>query len=414
MNAREFLKQYRYDERLVTGAYFPHTPIQAKIGETVGVVLLNMGGPRKLEDIEPFLYNLFMDPAIIDIPVGGIWRHWLCRWIAAKRSKRVALDYARIGGGSPITKLTLEQAANLESALNRWFGEPAGVRFRTYVAMRYAPPTSEEAARNMQRDRVDRVVLLPLYPHYSKTTTGSSLSYWWTLERTGEIPKWPTTTVLEYAAHPEFVAAINARIDEALERFPQKVRDQVHLVFSAHGTPVVEMKKRRDPYCCLIHSTVEQVMNLRGRDLPFHVAFQSKVGPAEWLTPSTPDKLRELAGQGHKAVLLVPVAFVTDHIETLFELDIQIREEALGYGIEYYEVTRGLNSNPHFITALAEAVASQVRLPGHAEAVKAERGLRPIPELPTYHPDERRTRCHQCEFITEAARWERATVDLQT
>ncbi|RMF64042.1 MAG: ferrochelatase [Calditrichaeota bacterium] len=413
MDAREFLKHYKYDHRLITGQFYPAEPVEAKIGDKIGVVLLNLGGPERLAEIEPFLYNLFMDPAIIDMPIGGVFRHWLSRFIASKRSGKVAKDYAKIGGGSPLTRLTREQAERLEDELNRTFGHPSGVTFRVYIAMRYWKPSSEETAALMAKDNVDKVVLLPLYPHYSKTTTGSSLSYWWMLEQRGEIPTWPTATVLEYAAHPKFVQAISDRIDEGLQRFPESVRDRVHLLFSAHGTPLVEMKKRRDPYCCLIHSTVEQVMRLRKKDRPFHVAFQSKVGPAEWLTPSTPDKLKELAESGETAVLVVPVAFVTDHIETLYELDILIRGQAKEAGIQHYEVTSGLNSHPLFIEALAETVVSQVSLPRSDKTGGTRRWL-PIRDLPKYAAEERETRCHQCEFIAEAVCWEHTPVEAET
>ncbi len=410
MDARTFLKKFRYDERLITGGYYPLLPIEARPGETIGVVLMNMGGANTLADVEPFLYHLFMDPAIIDLPFGGILRHWLSKLISTRRSKKVGKDYDRIGGGSPINRLTQGQAKNLESALNRRFGDAVGIKFRVYVAMRYGHPTAEKAAQEMQNDNVNKVVLLPLYPQYSKTTTGSSLSYWWMLEQSGEIPKWPTTYIFEYAAHPKYIQALSSRIDEALERFPVEVRSKVQLVFSAHGTPLYEMKKRRDPYCCLIHSTVEQVMNYRSRDYPFHVSFQSKVGPAEWLTPSTPDKLKELADNGNKAVLLVPVAFVTDHIETLFELDMEVRKEALEFGIQHYEVTGGLNSHPLFIDALADAAALQVILPG---AEKMEKFNVQIPDCKVilkYSSDERQTRCHQCEDITEAIKWQEASI----
>lgn len=410
MDPREFLKYYRYDNRLVTGAYYSTSAIKAEPGDTIGVVLLNLGGPDKIEDIEPFLYNLFMDPAIIDMPFGGILRHGLSKFFSRIRSKRVGKDYEVIGGGSPINKLTREQAENLESILNNQFGEPAGVRFRVYMAMRYWHPTSEEAAKKMQADNVKKVVLLPLYPQYSKTTTGSSLLCWWMLEKEKDIPEWPTAYVFEYAAHPKYIQTISERIDEALERFPDDVRGNVQLVFSAHGTPLLEMKKRRDPYCCLIHSTVEQVMNYRKKDLPFHVSFQSKVGPAEWLTPSTPDKLKELAEKGHKAVLIIPVAFVTDHIETLFELDIEIREEARAFGIEHYGVTGGLNSHPLFIEALAEVAVSQVILPFDGRGDNANLQLPSCQKFPKYSSEDRSVRCRQCENITEAIRWDVRTV----
>lgn len=414
MTPRQFLKLYQYDARLVRGGYFSSAPLTVEAGETVGVVLLNLGGPERVADVEPFLYNLFMDPAIIDIPLKGTLRHVLCRWIARLRAKKVGKDYELIGGGSPLNRLTREQAQALERLLNRRFGQPAGVRFRTYMAMRYWHPFSEEAAQQMQSDGVDKVVLLPLYPQYSKTTTGSSLLYWWTLEQVGEIPRWPTTYVFEYAAHPKYIQALSERIDEALQRFPRQLRQEVHLVFSAHGTPLVEMKQRRDPYCCLIHATVDRVMTYRRYDLPYHVSFQSKVGPGEWLTPSTPDKLAELAQQGVRAVLMVPVAFVTDHIETSFELDIEVREEAEQMGIAHYEVMPALNCHPLFIEALAEVTVAQLRLPlapeaagtsGDGAVATQSYPIRPLDELPRYHPKMRKTRCHQCEHITEARCW---------
>ncbi|MDX1531893.1 MAG: ferrochelatase [Rhodothermales bacterium] len=408
MTAREFLHVYRYDQRLITGAYYPQDPVRVEEGDTVGVVLMNLGGPRQLDEVEPFLYNLFMDPAIIDIPLPKRLRHPLCRFIARKRSASVGEDYEQIGGGSPINRLTGEQAAALERRLNERYGAATGARYRTYIAMRYWHPTSEDALRQMQADGVTKVVLLPLYPQYSKTTTGSSLVYWKALEENGELPQWPTSLVYEYATHPLYVQALSERIDEALQRFPRSVRDRAHLLFSAHGTPVKEMKKRRDPYCCLVHSTVQAVMDFRQQkeERPFHVAFQSKVGPAEWLTPSTPEKLEELANEGHTAVLVIPVAFVTDHIETAFELDIEVREEAEHFGIEHYEVTSGLNCHPLFIEALVESVAAQVEAARLTEGDGAAAVLpRPIPSLPRIKAKCRSVRCHQCLKITEAHDW---------
>jgi len=412
MTPLEFLKDYAYDERLVTGEYYSAEPVEVEKGDTVAVVLMNLGGPNTTDDVQPFLYNLFMDPAIIDIPVKGRARHWLCKAISSLRARSVAEDYELIGGGSPINRLTDEQSESLERTLNANYGADAGVTFRTYIAMRYWHPFTEEAAAQMEADEVDKVVLLPLYPQYSKTTTGSSLIYWWMLEEKGEIPSWPTAYVFEYAANPKYIKAISERIDEGLQRFPKHIREDVHFVFSAHGTPLNEMVDRRDPYCCLVHSTVERVMAQRGYDMPYHVAFQSKVGPAEWLTPGTPDKLEELAHQGHTATLVIPVAFVTEHVETSYELDIEVREEAEEAGIEHYEVMPALNCHPLFIDALAEATVAQVRLPAQApptslggDGVAGEYPLRPLCEMPRYSAKHRYTRCHQCELITEARRW---------
>lgn len=414
MTPRAFLKKFNYDQRLISGEFFSSEPISIEKGDRVGVVLLNLGGPFKTSDVKPFLYNLFMDPAILDIPVNGFFRHLLSRFIAKTRSKKVAKDYEEIGGGSPINRLTKEQAEHLEKHLNERYGAQSGVSFHTYIAMRHWHPMSEEAARRMKNDGINKVVLLPLYPHYSKTTTGASLMYWWMLEKENEIPKWPTTFAYEYAANPKYLQAINERIDEGLQRFPREIRNDVQLVFSAHGTPVREMKERGDPYCCLIHSTVEQVMKDRTDGRGFHVAFQSKVGPAEWLTPGTPNKLKELAENGVKSVLVVPIAFVSDHIETAFELDIEVREEAEGFGLQHYEVTSGLNSHPLFIEALGEVTASQLQLRSSMKPIVSGDGapargdaypLRPLNQLPHFEADTRCTRCHQCERVTEARRW---------
>ena len=408
MTPREFLSDYSDDPRLVTGGYYAQTPLELEAGDRVGVVLLNVGGPTCVEDVEPFLYNLFMDPAIIDLPVPRVLRHRMARFLSRRRAKDIRKDYHMIGGSSPLNRHTQEQVHELERRLNDRFGALTGATFTTYVAMRYWHPTSEEAAAQMVADGVTKVVLLPLYPQYSKTTTGSSLAYWKSLEGAGEIPTWETTFVYEYCAHPKYIQAISERIDEGLQRFPREARDRVHLVFSAHGTPLKELEKRRDPYCCLVNSTVQRVMDYRQAhdpSRPFHTAFQSKVGPSKWLTPSTPDKIEELADDGHTATLVIPVAFVSDHIETAYALDIQVREEAIEAGIEHYEVTRGLNGHPLFIEALAESVAAQVSLPVSGDGATANLLPSSIATLPRFKASARTVRCERCPLVTEACDW---------
>ncbi len=411
MTPYEFLRrydreQYNTDNRMVNGQFFPSSKLDVEEGDTVGVVLLNLGGPDSEEAVEPFLYNLFMDPAIIDFSqvvyfsARGWLRDWFSKIIAYFRSKSVAEDYKEISdGGSPINPLTREQSDNLERQLNEQYVD-TGVNFKTYMAMRYWHPFSEEAAEQMQEDGVDQVVLLPLYPQYSKTTTGASLVYWYELEQAGEIPEWPTSFVFEYATYPKYLEALSERIDEGLARFPDDVRDDVHILFSAHGTPLNEMKDRRDPYCCLVHSTVKHLMEHRGHDYEFSTAFQSKVGPSEWLTPATDDRVEELADEG-KDVLVVPIAFVTDHIETSYELAIEIPEELEEEGApipEHYEVMPGLNSHPKFIEALADVTAAQLNLPNVQTPA-------PWSARPCYDSRERDIRCHQCEIIAEATDW---------
>jgi len=413
MTPYEFLCRYDHesyndDPRMVNGRFFPSEKLGVESGETVGVVLLNLGGPDGEAAVEPFLYNLFMDPAIIDFSevvyfqARGRIRQAFSKIISYFRSKSVAEDYKEISedGGSPINPLTREQARQLEHQLNEQYGARSGATFKTYMAMRYWEPFSEQAAAQMQEDGVDKVVLLPLYPQYSKTTTGASLVYWHELEKAGEIPAWPTTFVFEYATYPKYIEALSDRIDEGLERFPEGVREDVHFLFSAHGTPLTEMKERRDPYCCLVHSTVKHLMEHRGFDHSFNTAFQSKVGPSEWLTPATDAEVERLAEEGED-VLVIPVAFVTDHIETSYELAIEIPEELEEEGApipEHYEVMPGLNSHPTFIEALADVTAAQLSLSN------VETGA-PWSARPRCDEERRTIRCHQCERIAEATDW---------
>ena len=408
MTPREYFSDFSDDARLRSGTYASQEPLALAPGDRVGVVLLNLGGPTCAEDVEPFLYNLFMDPAIIDLPVPRFLHHRFARFLSKRRARKVVDDYKMIGGSSPINRYTKEQAQALERRLNDRFGALTGATFKTYTAMRYWNPSSEEAAAQMEADGITKVVLLPLYPQYSKTTTGSSLVYWRSLQAAGEIPKWETTYVYEYAAHPKYIQAISERINEGLQRFPHEDRDRVQLVFSAHGTPRKELEKHRDPYCCLIHSTVQRVMDYRQAHDPsraFHTAFQSQVGFGKWLTPSTTDTIEDLVDEGHTATLVIPISFVSDHIETSYQLDIRMREKAMELGVEHYEVTRGLNGHPLFIEALAESVAAQVSVSASGDG--ASSGLLPsaISTLPRFKASARTVRCERCALITEACDW---------
>lgn len=366
MTAREFLTRYSYDDRLVTGEYYSREPIPVDPGDRVGILMMNAGGPETLEDVQPFLYNRFMDPAILDVPLPGSLRDGLSRFIARKRAAAAAEEYRQVGGGSPINRLTREQAAALEDRLNARFGALTGAEFKTYVAMRYWNPTPEEAVQKMAADGITRVVLLPLYPQYSKTTTGSGLYYLKELERTGEMPSRPVSLVNDYATHPLYVQALSDRIDEALRRFPKSTRDKAEILFNAYGTSLLDKTRHSDPYYDRIHATVDAVMALRVEKerRPFHIAFQSKLGFGERLSPSTAVKIEELSRRSVKALVVVPVSYVTDHIETVYELDIRVREEARQAGIQHYEVTNALNCHPLFIDALAESVWSRIESNG--------------------------------------------------
>lgn len=317
--------------------------------EKIGVVLLNLGGPDSLEAVEPFLYNLFVDPDIINFPGSFLFREWLAKLISSKRHPRIQEQYKQIGGKSPLKDFTLGQAKLLEEKLNERF--PAKV----YAAMRYWHPFTEEVLDELEREKITKVILLPLYPQYSMATTESSVKEWKKqLEKRGnKTIEW--TLIDHYYDFPPYVDACVERINQGLEKFAPEIRDQVDILFSAHGTPM-KLVKQGDPYSGHICETVTAVREKGGWKNPTHLCFQSKVGPQKWLTPATPDTIDELAKKGSKYMLAVPIAFASDHLETLFEVGIEFRHEAEEKGVKQFEVTEGLNYSEKFIDALAQLV----------------------------------------------------------
>ena len=337
------------------------------MSEKIGVVLLNLGGPDSLDAVEPFLFNLFSDPDIIDFPGSFLFRKLLAKLISSRRSPMVRGQYERIGGKSPLKDHTLRQAALLEERLNEEF--PAKV----FVAMRYWRPSTDEALDAIEKEGIRRVILLPLYPQYSKATTESSVKEWRKrLDARGNLHKLETTLIDSYYDFPHYVAAFVDRINEGLERFPAEQRAETHLVFSAHGTPM-KLVRQGDPYSGHIKQTVAAIIRQGGYSQESSLCYQSKVGPMKWLTPSTPDTIRELAAKGVNKMLVVPVAFASDHLETLFELGIEYRHVANEAGVEQYEVTTGLNDSPFFIEALAALVFEKAGVTRNGEALAAGR-----------------------------------------
>jgi protoporphyrin/coproporphyrin ferrochelatase len=319
----------------------------------IGVVLLQLGGPDSLESVEPFLCNLFSDPDIIDLPLAFLFRKPLARLISGRRAPKVREYYRRIGGRSPILKLTRRQAIALQRELHPAL--PASV----YVAMRYWHPMAAETLEAVRRDGITRVVLLPLYPHYSRTTTGSSVRDWQRHMDLQGMRDMRVDVVEEYCEHPSYIAALIEHITIALRRVPPADRGRVHLVFSAHGTPV-KLVEAGDPYQGQIVRTYNAVVATGNFGLSHSLCYQSKVGPERWLEPSLEQTVRKLAGQGVSHMLVVPIAFVSDHSETLWEINIQIREEAKALGVRYYDIMPALHTNPSFIRALADLVRTAV------------------------------------------------------
>ncbi len=349
----------------------------------LGVVLMNLGGPTSEPATKTFLYNLFRDEDIIKLG-GGAAQTALAKLISSLRYKKIAAKYRDINGCpkgctgnatcanrrnkvvsdccSPINGLTELQRRTLEKALK---AELPGFDVKVYTAMRYWIPFAPDVMRQMVEDGVDHAVLLPLYPHFSWTTTGSSFRDWEQSRRLlateGTTPAWQEYTVKSYHLQPDYLTALNHRIDEALAAFSPEERAKVHLVFTAHGTPLAEVASG-DPYTAQIVETVEAIMDLRGRTENHWVSYQSRVGPAKWTQPNTVDLVFRLLDYGVKHLLLVPVAFVTDHIETLHELGMELPEEIeeSGRHVEKMAVTKGLNDQPDFIRALVSEVKTRI------------------------------------------------------
>jgi ferrochelatase len=328
---------------------------------SLGVVLFQLGGPDSLQAIEPFLYNLFSDPDIIDFPFARLARPTLARLISSRRASKVQEHYASIGGKSPLRELTERQARALETELRQTLDA------RVLVAMRYWHPLTEEAVARVEAQNFGELILLPLYPQYSKTTTGSSLNEWHRQYTARVRQPLPTQIVREFYDDPFYLDALIEKINEGLVRFAapdpsgngRSSPADVHLVFSAHGAPL-SVIEAGDPYQAQIEATVRLAMERGGWPNPHKLCYQSRVGPGRWLAPSLDQTLSELAAQGVKRVLVIPVAFVSDHVETLSEIDIEARALAGRLGIRQFEVMPALNDSPKFIAALAALVLKQV------------------------------------------------------
>jgi ferrochelatase len=319
----------------------------------VGIVCFQLGGPDSPSAVEPFLYNLFCDPDIIPLgKMGGLFRKPLARYISRKRSKVVGEHYAAIGGQSPIRLLTERQARKLEATLS-----PA-LDVRVFVAMRYWNPLTEAAIDEVRDAELDTLVLLPLYPQYSYATTLSSLKEWRRLYKPG-YPVPEVRTIEHFYDHPLYIEAVVDRIELALSHFTHP--HQAHIVFSAHGLPMSLIEKG-DPYQKQIQETVRLVMEDGRWPNPHTLCYQSRVGRQKWLQPALKPTLSALAKRGEKQLLVVPISFVTEHSETLHEINIEAREYATHLGIEQFEMMPAVGDSPRFIGALADLVLRAVEI----------------------------------------------------
>jgi ferrochelatase len=320
-----------------------------------GIVMLNLGGPATLDDVQPFLLELFADREIIQLP----FQRWLGPFIARRRTPKVRGLYAAIGGGSPILRHTQAQGRGMVARLDRLAPDSAPHKF--YIAFRYTRPNSDDALRQMKADGIERAIAFTQYPQFSCSTTGSSLNELWrAAARTGLRDAFEWSLIDRWPVHPGFIDAMTETVRLGLEQFDSAGRNRVLILFSAHSLPL-DVIDRGDAYPQEVGASVQRVVERLGTGNPYMLVYQSDVGPVRWLGPSTEQVIRRLGARGQKQLLVVPIAFTSDHIETLSELDREYGEVAHQVGITQYVRAPALNDRPRFLDALAEIVRDHLR-----------------------------------------------------
>lgn len=340
-----------------------------------GVLLLNLGGPEQLEDVRPFLFNLFADPEIIRLPFPWLQKPlaWL---ISTSRASKSQENYKEIGGGSPLRRITEEQGTALKEYLQK-----LGRDVKIYIGMRYWYPFTEEAVAQIKQDGIEELVILPLYPQFSISTSGSSfrlLDKLW--QDDPALQKINYTLIPSWYNSPGYVQAMADLISQELDKLPNP--DGGHVFFSAHGVPVSYVEEAGDPYQREMEHCIELIMKAVNRPNEFTLAYQSRVGPVEWLQPYTEDAIVNLAEKGVDDLVVVPISFVSEHIETLQEIDIEYREIAEEAGIEGFHRVPALNTYPVFIEDMGNMVVKALESPRKlfSDAAQLQKQVRIYPQ----------------------------------
>ena len=328
--------------------------------EKIGVLLMNLGGPERIKDVGPFLYNLFSDPEIIRLPIPAFQKPlaWL---ISTLRSTKSQEAYLSIGGGSPLRRITEQQARELQSKLRE-----NGLNATTYIAMRYWHPFTESAIADMKADGIDQVVVLPLYPHFSISTSGSSFRELKKLrDSDSDFKKIPMRCIRSWFDQSGYLKSMVELIAEQITLCQNP--SNAHVFFTAHGVPKSYVEEAGDPYkeqieeCSLL--ITKELEKYLGFSNPHTLSYQSRVGPEEWLKPYTEDVLEELGKSKVEDLIVVPISFVGEHIETLQEIDIEYKEIAQKAGIKNFRRVKALNTHPTFINGLNDLVFSCLNQP---------------------------------------------------
>ncbi len=355
----------------------------------VGVLLLNLGGPDQLDDVRHFLFNLFSDPEIIRLPFPGLQKPlaWLISTLRVRKSQE---NYRLIGGGSPLRRITEEQGWALAESLQQK-GQEANV----YVGMRYWHPFTEEAIARIKRDQIDRLVILPLYPQFSISTSGSSFRLLEQLWQEDPVLEQVDYTVIpSWYDRPGYIQAMAESIAQELDQFPHP--NKVPIFFSAHGVPQSYVEEAGDPYQQEIETCTALIMERLNRPNHHILGYQSRVGPVEWLKPYTEDVIRDLGSQGVQDLVVVPISFISEHIETLQEIDMEYRELAEEVGIHNFRRVPALNTHPRFINDLADLVLETLDSPSR----KFDQVMHPQKPVKIYPQEDR-----AWGLTTTAERW---------
>ena len=346
---------------------------------------MSFGGPTGADEVEPFLLELFDDPDVIHFPLGRTLQRRFARAVAPRRARKVIAQYDHIGG-SPLVATTRAQADALSARLgDRVCG--------TFVGMRYTAPTMAQMVAEIAETPPDRIVALAMYPHYSGTTTGSSFNLFARLMGEAGLSRLPVHYIPAFFEHPLYVRAMVGRIDEA--KAPVEDLGSAHLLFSAHGLPS-SYARAGDPYPDHVRASVRRIVDALAWSSTYSLSFQSRVGPVRWLGPSTEQELRRLASAGVREALIVPLSFVTEGIETLYEIDVTFRETAEQLNLRVHRV-RTLDDHPDFIDCLADTVERGVADESH-DGLGQHRCVRCL--LPKPHAHRMRVICPDCRFVT--------------
>jgi ferrochelatase len=316
---------------------------------TTALIISNMGGPDSLAAVRPYLSNLFRDPYIIDIPMPRMVRERFARWLAKKREPESKAIYEKIGGKTPLTAITQQQAALLQESLNA-----AGVDdFKVFAAMRYWHPLIDDVWREIVTEGFKKLVVLTLFPYYSKSTTGSLVKHIEYLNRGRDFDEKNLIVIDRFGGHPAFVKAMAEQIKRVLDGDIDSHEEPVDILLSAHSVPLRSIKKG-DPYRDEVENSANAIRDLLPGSVGLHLSYQSKLGPVKWLEPNTSDKIGELAKKGVKNLLVYPLGFVADNSETVYEIGTLFKKQALDKGIETFRSIEALNTDALFIDALKQ------------------------------------------------------------